>query len=221
MSDFEEWVKTIFDRPLPESYMNEWYWTEDDDLYPTLSPAQIVDYLTRLFEQSAELLADYSDGQINQGLMYLMNNACSSYAFALLDESVPWENRRQCFNAMPILFEGVFAVRCTPYLSHLDELDVTSLNSICYMWWDVIPFLGQPDKPAYKALDQACLDVMEKTLKLKSDACRENALHGLGHWHFVYPERVEKIIDAFLKANPNIRKELKQYALSARAGCVL
>ena len=67
----------------------------------------------------------------------------------------------------------------------------------------------------------AILDVMTQTLNLDSDACREGALHGLGHWAMYYPKRVAAIIDEFLKKNPDLRPELRNYALGARTGCVL
>lgn len=61
---------------------------------------------------------------------------------------------------------------------------------------------------------------MERTLQLDNIACQESALHGLGHWHSAYPKEVERIIDAFLQSNLNIRPELEQYAQSARIGMV-
>jgi hypothetical protein len=39
---------------------------------------------------------------------------------------------------------------------------------------------------------------MATVLDLESLACTESALHGLGHWHRAYPERVEGLIDGFL-----------------------
>jgi hypothetical protein len=66
------------------------------------------------------------------------------------------------------------------------------------------------------------IEVMEKTLKLGHDACREGALHGLGHWKSgSFGMRIEKVIDQFLKQNPKLRPELRQYALNAQRGAVL
>ncbi len=62
---------------------------------------------------------------------------------------------------------------------------------------------------------------MRRTLDLSSDACRESALHGLGHWHLEYPQQVEAIIDRFLDSHPDLRSELKAYARAARKGRVL
>lgn len=70
-------------------------------------------------------------------------------------------------------------------------------------------------------VDEAILTVMARTLRLDSEACREGALHGLGHWHRAYPERTEAVIDGWLKGGPRISPALRQYAMSARCGCVL
>lgn len=69
-------------------------------------------------------------------------------------------------------------------------------------------------------VDDALLTVMERTLRLESEACREGALHGLGHWHRAYPERTSAIIDGWLDGRPRVSPELLQYAQIARGGCV-
>jgi hypothetical protein len=69
-------------------------------------------------------------------------------------------------------------------------------------------------------IDTACLKVMRLTLDLDSDACRESALHGLGHWAYLYPQQVKTIIDAWLARNRQLTGELKAYALAARRGYV-
>lgn len=69
-----------------------------------------------------------------------------------------------------------------------------------------------------RELDQEILGVLESTLQLDSIACRESALHGLGHWQHYYPLQVEKIIDAFLMNHRVLRKELETYAVNAYTG---
>jgi hypothetical protein len=95
------------------------------------------------------------------------------------------------------------------------------LNLVCYMWWDIIPIYGQPDVPERSELDQEILGVLESTLQLDSIACRESALHGLGHWQHYYPQRVGEIIDAFLMKYRVLRKDLEMYAVNAFTGYVL
>ena len=72
-----------------------------------------------------------------------------------------------------------------------------------------------------RGVDDAILLVMARTLRLDSEACREGALHGLGHWHRAHPDRTTRIVDEWLASGPEISPELRQYAFSARSGCVL
>ncbi len=61
---------------------------------------------------------------------------------------------------------------------------------------------------------------MMQTLCLNSDACRESALHGLGHWHLYHSDKVEDIIDDFLASPAKVSCKLREYALAAREGVV-
>lgn len=107
------------------------------------------------------------------------------------------------------------------YKNKEQTADHNPLNGVCYMWWDIIPFYGKSGDARREVFDPHCLDVMEMTLQLPSIACQESALHGLGHWEHAYPDRVKRVIDAFLKANPDVDPELREYALDARVGGVL
>lgn len=220
IDSFDEWVIYAFDHPVEPS-MPAWHWDWDAASWDELKePGVTVEYLTRFFEDIAEVAAPYTDAQLNQGLWFIGNNACSSHMFAVNDEHVPLADRVRCIHAMSSLYENLFAVRCTPHLGHRSE-EGNPLNSACYMWWDILPIGGDPKTRDGQQLNQAMLDVMQNALEIDSDACRESALHGLGHSHYIYPEKVEKIIDAFLKQHPNLRPELEIYAKSARGGCVL
>jgi hypothetical protein len=216
---FEEWVIFVFDHPVDDSRL-EWYWDLDADWWD--GPASLtVDYLTRAFENTLSVFAPYSDSQLNQGLWYLASNACSNHMFALMDASVSWPARERCIRSFQSLYQDCFASRCTPHLSHLDEPGAGPLNSVCYMWWDILPVAGRPDDAAGKELDQAILQVMDAALRLDSIACQESALHGLGHWHLHYARQVEGIIQAFLQRNQTLAENLQKYASSALSGCVL
>jgi hypothetical protein len=103
----------------------------------------------------------------------------------------------------------------------MDEPGANPLNLVCYMWWDIIPITGRPDDPKRKEFDQAILRVMKSTLQLDSTACRESALHGLGHWQHDYPERVGEIIDKFSMSQRELPEKLRAYMINAYTGCVL
>ena len=216
---FEQWLTYVFEHPVEESG-REWYWADDADWWSTPS-ADAIQFMRHAFEHAGVVLAPYSDAQLNQGLWFLADNACSNHMFALLDPDVPWPARQQCVRSIHNLFEQCFARRCTSHLSHLDEPGASPLNLVCYMWWDILPIIGQPDDPERQALDQEILGVMESTLRLDSIPCQESALHGLGHWQRQYPLQVTKIIDTFLKNQDSAPEELRTYAMNARTGCIL
>ena len=216
---FEQWLMYVFDHPVAESGQ-EWYWADDADWWDG-SASDTIEFMTRAFEDAAHWFQPYSDAQLNQGLWFIADNACSNHMFALLDSGVPWSARQKCVRSIYNLFEQCFAVRCSMHLSHLDESGASPLNLVCYMWWDILPIIGQPDNPDQRALDQEILGVMESTLQLDAIPCQESALHGLGHWQRQYPRQVKRMIDTFLQNQNGLREDLRAYALAAHGGCIL
>lgn len=212
---FDDWVEHVFAHAVP-FHGQAWYFEPDCDWWdPT--PEQAVAHFTRLCATPGQLTEQFSDGQIAQGFWYLLNNASMH---ALIDASVPLAGRTEAVRLMAQVFRNVFQPRCAPVLSHLDEAGANALNTICYMWWDILPLFAEPGGHRPNPIDDACLSVMRETLALANPACQESALHGLGHWAGAYPLFVAGAIDDFLTAQPNLRPELKAYALAARSGCV-
>lgn len=216
---FEAWLRYVFDHPVDEM-KNAWYWNADRDWWEE-DTLEAVQFMTQAFENAAAVFEPYSDAQLNQGLWFLASNACSNHMFALMNESIAWSARARCVASMHGLYEQCFARRCSPHFSHIDEPGANPLNMVCYMWWDIIPIIGQPDDPARSGLDRAILQVMESTLQLDSIACRESALHGLGHWQMYYPDRVGEIIDRFSMKHPRLPEKLEAYMKAAYTGHVL
>jgi hypothetical protein len=248
---FEEWVNYAFDHPVPQKDSEAWYWQlETDDWSPYEDPRTTVCYLTQLFDAAPRMLQPFSDAQIAQGLMFLINNSLSDHMFPLMDPSVPWPERRGCIRSMYVVFEQVFAPRCSPLLLHVlteHEPTINPLNGVCYMWWDVCPLRGNPgpsasehlvldteevvDKgptvdPFAAELEDEILEVLRQTLGLDSIACQEGALHGLGHRAYRHPERIRAIVDEFLSRRypgwPEgaLDEALRGYALAAGQGRV-
>ena len=214
---FEGWVGHTFDHPAPGP---EWYFDLDAPFWA--GPASLtVAYVTRLFEDPCPMLAGYSDEQLKQGFWYLLSNGLSDYMCALTDVSVPMTDRVRCVRSFVPVFKNLFAMRCTPHLSHLDEPGAGPLNLACYMWWDIIPFGVTPTDASDRELGEAALGAMADILSIDRVACQESALHGLGHWQRRWPTEVARIIDEFLARTANARAELLAYARSARGGCVL
>lgn len=211
---FDDWVKAVFAHPVE---INPWYYNCD---FHEPDPKICLDYLTKLFT-APEILDEYLDEQVRDGLYFLVSNACSSHTIPLCDQITPMQQRIECVRSMQTLFSEFLTKRCSEHLSHRDQAGANPVNSVAYMWWDILPLCGRPDDKKFQELDEASLEVMEQTLELDSTACKESALHGLGHWHLQYPDRVESIVDRFLKTKKtSITPELESYARAARQGCV-
>ena len=89
------------------------------------------------------------------------------------------------------------------------------------MWWDVIPLYGGTEHPDRDRINAAVLHVFAETLKLKSEACLESVLHGLGHWRQYLPEQTEPMVRRFLATRQEISEALRRYAEKAAVGTVL
>ena len=234
---FAEWVTYVFDHPASDSGIPKWarssealidrpWYLESDSEWwnPSRQPEVTVAYLTNLFENAPHVLTPFSDAQIHQGFNFLVNNLYSAHMLVLFNPAVPWSERKHCISSLYTLFERFFAPRCFSHLSHLDISEVSPLNGMCYMWWDMLHYYGNPADPDGAEVGAACLEVKQMTLDLDSDACRESALHGLSHWQYAYPQHmqaIQTIIDEFLDRHPGLRPELKAYARTARKGLVL
>lgn len=212
---FEQWVDGIFNHPVTEP---AWFWDVAADTCVE-SDETNVEYLARLFTESDRLLARFDNAQVNQGLNMIVSSSCSNHAFSIVGGHAPWPARRRAIRAIFDVYAGCFANRCADGLSHCDEID-NPLNYVCYMWWDVFPAWGDPKDTAQSDEVSEYIGVMERCLSLKHQACLEGALHGLGHWQLIFPERTEPIVDRFLKERDDLRPELARYARRARDGAV-
>lgn len=173
--------------------------------------------MTRLFEHPVEVLADYSDGEIAQGLWDIASDG--EYGLALGAIEVPLSDRLHCIDAFTVLFRELFAARCSDHLSHRSETDSNPLNTICYMWWDLMYIYPVPEER--DAIFAAVLQSLTRMLELPSMACQEGALHGFGHWWKIDTATIQTTIDRWLQRHSDVRPKLRAYALSARGGCVL
>jgi len=216
---FEDWVKHVFDHPIlkpqwwfqpPESGHFQ-LWSEDKQ------PGLAIAYMTKLFSSPAFLLELYTSQQIDQGLDFLVGN--SEHMHALRNKSVPWPERRACFDSMVTLYADLMAPLYGDELGHTYTGGKSGLNYSCYMWWDIFPFCGKMDPPKYDPFDEAVFHLFGETLRFKAEACLESVLHGIGHWHSEYPERAAALVAEFLKRT-DISDTLRRYAEAAATGCV-
>ncbi|GAB4477987.1 MAG: hypothetical protein Kow00124_21860 [Anaerolineae bacterium] len=216
---FEDWLAYVFDHPVEDP---AWYWDPQAEWWDARrDPVTTIAYITRAFEQIEDVAALYTEGQIAQGLWFLVDSS-SEHMLALLDEAVPLAARLRCIRSFYRVYEALFLPRCSSRLIEPgDSPPPDPLDLICYMWWDILPVTAQPDKPGRHPIDFTALEVMAQTLALDSPLCAQAALHGLGHWQPYYPDEVQHLIDEFLVRHPDLAPELVAYAHQARSGCVL
>ena len=181
----------------------------------------MVTFLTRLFGDSGFLVEKYSLEQVNQGLR-LICSPVSDYCVTAReckdkDLQVKW------VLSIKALYRDLFATVCTDFFGHLDAgpEPPSPLNGTCYMFWDLDCLEVAIIFPGKEHLVDPIFEVLADALKLRSIACQESALHGLGHFQAYHSKRVRGIIDDFLNRNRDLHPDLKDYALNARTGYVL
>ena len=199
----KEWVDRVFGHAFPAGVQKL---MALDEVCGADQPTLLR--LAEVFENAPTLLAHYPDESLNQAFWNLPSQALYVIGTAAIGAPVS----ERLIRSFEPLFRNFFAVRCHPVLGHYSE-EGSPLNSACYMWWDFDCW--------YSAPDPLLLASMQSILKIDHVACQESALHGLGHWHRDNPAEVESIIDEFLKRQRHLPPSLREYADSARCGCVL
>lgn len=210
------WIAHVFDHSVSEP---AWYWESAAPEWE-YNAERDANFIAETFERSGELLKSFSDAQLSQGFSYLVSSSCSDFMFSLVEPKAALTLRLRALRSFVPLFEQVMATRCSPHLSHLNELGANPLNVACYMWWDILPIHGCPDLPDRAEFDSEVLFVLKQLLLIRHDACRESALHGVSEWAFYYPD-IANMVDDFLARTPDLRPELVTYAQSAKVGGVL
>ena len=182
---------------------------------------EVVSHMTHLFNHAGELLAPYSDEVVSYGLDYIINEA-GGCVHGLYHSSLSQEQQIAWVRSHYPLFRHVFAKRCAPVLGHTATVAHNRLNSLCYMWWDIIPVSGDPEiNPLPTLWFEEALDTMRQILNIPHVACQESAIHGLGHWYYRHQHRVSRILNAYILSGRGLRAGLHTYALNARKGGIL
>ena len=223
MDRLQEWITHVFDHPVAGDIRDSWYWAEDAPEWEG-ARADIPALIAQTFEHSGELLARFSNAELDQGFWFLVGDSSpAKFMLALVDSKIPLTTRLRALRSFVPLFEQVMAIRCSADLS-LPAKFVNPLNSACCMWWDLLwyqftedAFPREPDRVQF---DAEILATLRRLLAIPHDACRESALHGLGHWARRCPQATG-IVDEFLSGTPGLRPELIAYAEDARTGKVL
>jgi hypothetical protein len=179
-------------------------------------------FVATLFENPLAHLSCYSDGQINQGINFIVYRARSQHFEGLVDRRIDLNLRTRCICSLENLSRELFALRCSDSL----RIEINPLDRICYMLWDLVVREAEASEMnadfTYRCfrdpeIDQEFLATLARILAIPSVACQRSALHGLGHL-----ERDAKlgrnVIRQYLDDRPNLPEDLRQYANRALAG---
>ncbi|WP_309714291.1 hypothetical protein [Armatimonas sp.] len=221
----EEFIDHIFNHPVDGV---PWFRrTKHNDFIPGVNPTQLALLLTETYENSGVLLHPFSDAQVAQGLQFGFQLGLNQVV--MLNDEVSIENSihndviLHATSSIASLFRQIMAKRCKDMrLANVSKasIDYNPLNFACYMWWEVTFMSGKPEIIERTEFDKTVLSTMTEILAIPHAACQESALHGLGHWKFKYPDRVEDIINRFLDTSNDISDEIIRYALSAIKGTI-
>jgi hypothetical protein len=88
-------------------------------------------------------------------------------------------------------------------------------SGACTMWWDNYRDFEDRYNPQ---IEDVMFDAMSRILEMPERHCQWSALHGLGHHN--HPKRAT-LIENYLKTNPQLDDNIKQYAKYAMEGRVL
>ena len=210
--DLKEWVDLAFGGQIVSGLDGRKPISLDEVCGPNENTIRL---LTEVFENATFFLQPYPDEILNRSFWDLSSSALHS----LRNEGIEWALRQRLIGSFENLFREFFAIRCRPVLGHRNE-EGSPLNSACYMWWDFDCWVATSDPLTRNRMDSAFLASMRSILEIDHIACQESALHGLGHWHWAHSAAVERIVDEFLERTPKVPDRLREYASSARCGCV-
>ncbi len=178
------------------------------------NPSELVHMYTEMFKNAGLIAERYNIDQIEQGFGMLGIRGWANWTIGcvLTDVSSAMEDAEDCIHAMYELFAQLFL---KPYYT-----------DIGYMWWDIgygvceNPTAKRPErtKEDKQRLFQASFDTIVKVLKMPQLSCQEAAIHGLGHSR--HPDK-ERVLQEYLRDNPDLPCRLSDYALAAIRGEVM
>ena len=217
----ERFVRSVFDQETPEEGRKPWYYPHDVSF--EIDVRRQLELLAELFRNAAALLADYSPGQIVQGLWCVMGGVhFESFTGLVWDPALPFELRRAVIGGVYGLYDQLLCAY--PYhaidFRHPDDSE-RPFEGIDYIAPDLLlttPFIRDESEADQAAVRTAFLELFARLLEHPAPVAQYAALHGLGHLE--HPERAATI-DRYLSAHAWMDADQQHYALAARRGDVL
>src|SRR6266545_807652 len=104
---FEQFLRVVFDHDPEDEVDNKWFWKEEYDVQ--IDPQRFLDYLTQVCMRSVDVLGAFTVPQVCEGLEFIF---CGPDATRRLEQlwnpHVPWQERRACILAIPLLYSQIF-----------------------------------------------------------------------------------------------------------------
>jgi hypothetical protein len=202
-ASFDEFISFLFDHDAPpkDQKRDPWYW----HIEVTFDSERACQYYQRLFKEPRFLLERFSKAQLEQGFWAIQSgNLSCSVSEMIWDTDLTLSDREECVRCMHNLFADLFAIE--------------PLDTAAHMWWDSLCYgwhCGNRQRERGGedlTMQNVLFETLSGILALESSFCQGAALHGLGHLH--HPE-TNDLIQRYLKRNPSLSEERKQYALAA------
>jgi hypothetical protein len=200
---FDEFVSLIFERAIPpeaEEVDVPFHYVE-----VKLDAEKICEYYVRLFRQPEFLLSRFTKDQLEGGFWAIMGHTHEWSAGNIIHYSdAPLSSRKECIEAMALLFERLFANE--------------PLDTSVHMWWDSLCYDWHCGNRSRERggedakLQDIFFRTLAKVLAIDSWICQGAALHGLGHLH--HPNTAE-LVDRYIEQHPSLTNEQVVYAHAA------
>ena len=187
------------------------------------TPSVVVDHMTHLFTNFADVVDAFSLPQINAGIWAMFGPDPFVLHKHLWLPSVPLSNRTACIASMYVVYSGYVSKSQLPVMEN------------CFsMWWDFIAtgfweYVDFTEKIAegdvtrlsreQLALLDSLFETLSKILALPDWRTQQFALHGLGHLH--HPG-VRGLVQNFLNRHrPDLSPEGMLWIEQCRDGTVM
>lgn len=204
----EEFAKYLFNRTPSNKH-----WAFSPDKVESLeNRSGMPDAIIDLLENCHLYASHYSEEQIAQGLDYLINPSLSNLPFLFFGKNIDSAICLKFFESTEMVYEGVFGRLCKERLSY-NQKNVGALNTLCYMWWEILPYRAILPDGYQGMINVASIKTMGKIIGIDNIACKESALHGLSLLAFDHPKEVRKLIKDNLKRIPECLQDYAQQSM--------
>jgi hypothetical protein len=103
----QDWIVHVFGQPATDP---PWHFSPEPPSWVD-SPANTAAFIADTFERSGELLAEFTDKQLDQGFWYLAYNTDSGPWSVFNDRAVPWALQQRTLRSIGTLFEQTMSAR--------------------------------------------------------------------------------------------------------------